>query len=834
MRLSRRLLVVAALACVAVLAVALGGPVVALTCIGSIAGAVAVALLQPQISRLRPGLGTEDAAAAEQTHAADEAAAGNEAPADAAPEQAEEPVANEEPTAAETPQAEPTAEAEAPAAEAADKPAVREPARKAAPAPTRVGLDMDMLARALFLSNEPIEVLRLVARDIKTRKTNSSLAPVCGIPRRPTGAELYLMRMLSEAGILEEDLDNLSIRIVRLSTSGLFYVRVQDERLPYPTMLRLLRIEAALNALQMAAGGPGGLDALSLEDAYVLFQRIVGSIEAEPLLAPADEGDGEWAVRHHISRGLEAMRLPFRLRADFRVNLAEGRVAFEADVTPPEAFPSSAAVPGIGIVPATSQMRATAARDYNLRIAHLLASLAFSASPQVTDVWVAGVLDTPLSHECHYSVRFDRARFELLDLASGIDPVASALSFGATLAQKDDGLAPVEQGFSLSDELFCPARRYEAPERSVRALTDEAAKALGTSRVSGLAVDEADRRTQVAEHIMRGACESTSGNVSLILSLVEDDPDPSVRLAAERTVSKLIDGVIEDDPLVIAEEFCEGDALSRAVRRAQDLLADGDPVAAERAITRALGPLEATGAYDDSATVCYRFFGSYPERVLYNRLMAKDGVTTLLVPEAYPWALALRSMAQLMQGRPEEALAGARRCVEVCPLSAHARLHLVQCLDSSGERDEALQALNDLLEIAHDSVGIGFGYYRLAYMLWQQGDTSGAQACYKRAVRFAPVAVIPVPQGFDPANLPNVSDLRSIVIDKRDDKVLMARSIPLAPTGKVRKAFDEAARAALDAEVFPVARSLVQAFAELTRDDVTLGVLRSIEEEPDC
>ena len=815
---------VALLACAIVLAAVTGTSVMIPTLVGSAIGASLVLLLISRDKALEKPEPQVTAPAPEPTASGD--APATEAAQDSA-------AASTDVAAAEEPPAHATSDEQAELEQTVEPAPEPVTAPEPAPKPTRVGLDMDMLARLLFLSNEPIEVLRLATRDIKTRKTNSSLAPICGIPMRPTGAELYFMRMLTEAGIFDEQLDDVKAKVVRLTTSGLFYIRVLDERLPYPALVSLLRIESALNALQMAADGTTSLSDLSLEDVYVLFQRIVGSIEAEPLPASDEDGDGEWSCRHHISRVLESMRLPFRLHAEYRVNLGQGRVAFETTITSPEQFPSSAAVPGIGIVPATSDMRAMAARDYNLRVAHLLAELAFASSPQVESVWVAGVHDTPASHECLYSVCFDRERFELLDLAEGIDPVESALSFGATISIDGTGLAPVDQGFSLADESFCPRSRYEAPERSSRLLADDAARALGTRRVCGLSVDESDRRSELAELIMRGIGSSTSENVSLIMSLVEDDPDPTVHMAAERTVAKLIAGTLDEDPLVVADEFLDGDALSRAVVRARDLMAEGDPVEAERVLSRALAPIEACGTYDDSPTVRYRFFADYPERVLYNRMLAADGVTTLLVPEAYAWAHVLRSVCLLMQGRTQEALAGARRGVELCPLSSHARLHLAQCLEANGDTDGAIQALSDLLDIAHDGFGVGFAYYRMAFILWQRGDSSGAQACYKRAVRFAPVTIIPIAEGADPKDIPNPADLRSMVIDKRDDKVLTARSIPLAPTRRVREACAEAARAALDAEVFPVARSLIQSFVELDRDDVTFGVLRSIEGEPD-
>ena len=43
----------------------------------------------------------------------------------------------------------------------------------------------------------------------------------------------------------------------------------------------------------------------------------------------------------------------------------------------------------------------------------------------------------------------------------------------------------------------------------------------------------------------------------------------------------------------------------------------------------------------------------------------------------------------------------------------------------------------------------------------------------------------------------------------------------------------EGARAATNAELFGVARDLTRSLCTLSRDDVTYGVLRSLEDEPD-
>lgn len=62
---------------------------------------------------------------------------------------------------------------------------------------------------------------------------------------------------------------------------------------------------------------------------------------------------------------------------------------------------------------------------------------------------------------------------------------------------------------------------------------------------------------------------------------------------------------------------------------------------------------------------------------------------------------------------------------------------------------------------------------------------------------------------------------------------LSSRGIVEAPTQQVSRVFEECMRAAMDAELFPIARQFVKMFDEVTRDDVTFSILRSIEDAPD-
>jgi hypothetical protein len=64
--------------------------------------------------------------------------------------------------------------------------------------------------------------------------------------------------------------------------------------------------------------------------------------------------------------------------------------------------------------------------------------------------------------------------------------------------------------------------------------------------------------------------------------------------------------------------------------------------------------------------------------------------------------------------------------------------------------------------------------------------------------------------------------------------VLNKNGIPLAPTARTSYLLYDGATASVDAEVFPVARELMQVMESLTGDDVIRGIRKSLEREPDA
>ena len=729
--------------------------------------------------------------------------------------------------------------------EADDAPVVDQtPAPVTPTVPTRISkLDFRRLSHELTSTDDPITRLRLFVADIRQREDAASelegQAPPCGL-------ELYAARMLEEAGLFANDVKVPDIEVVRTRRSRMVYLRCLEERIPYLAKCRILELEGALNAIRFACASLPA-DAM-MEEAYVLNQGLARSIvaQAASIDEPMDLEDvgewpeGEWTVRYGISRAAETLQLPHRLQLRFRTNVSDGNVAMEIDLTPADVFAKSCVVDDLGIVPTTGDMRQKAAADYALRLALLMAASAFRCSGRIRHVWVAAVQETATRRMCYLSVDFDRWRFSRIDLSDIQDLEETYRAFAPVMRLEDGWLRPVKQGFHLGEERFCPMRRYQSVSLSSRRLEGHLADALGTDHVSGLSIEEADGRAFVANAIMMQLApaeqeDATRRNVSTVLRLAGDDPDPTVRTAAERVVRAMVDGRLGEDAHEVGEEFVRGDALTRANDRAKDLMAQQRPAEALEVIAPVLSQLDDAGVYDDSDHVDFRYYNSYVERALSNRHREALGAgkTIMLVPDAYYEAHLLVSVCALMGGDPERALRHAQRLVTLAPYDLRSHLHEARCLEVLGRDDEATERLRSLLERAYDPQGVAIAYYRMAFFQWKAGHPACAQACYEMAMRYMPQTVPTIAMQISLLQLQHGAELMDSPSDEQIEEQLRMHDIPLAPTEETSALFYDCARASLDAEIFPVALNFARVMAAFPADDVIAGVIRSLEDEPD-
>ena len=615
--------------------------------------------------------------------------------------------------------------------------------------------------------------------------------------------------------------------VLRPQASGLFYIRVEDTSMTYGAKLRLLGIESALNALVFADELLPDPNAATLAELLALRQRTLASISRIEL--ESSDAPGEWAARQHLSYLLESLRLPYRLSCEYRMNLELGEAAAMIVLPPANLFPRTVAGDNGAVVPASADMRRRAEADYAARLALLVARALLACSPEVERAWVSCVLDEPEGVVCLVSGNICRAELELMEASDSADPVALLAEHAMRIRSKGGALESVEEAFSLEERRFCPEGRNVAPELSIRDLPDDAARALGAEHVRDLGIDARRGCADLAPAIMFGLGPSTAENVEWILSLTKDNADALVRRSGERTVRKLIEGSLEDSPLLIADEFAVGDDFRQAAERSRDLVSSGRMDEAAALLEPVLSQASAEGLYVDADGVVWRSFGSFAERILYNRTLAEPGVRTELVDAPYRACLLNYAAALLALGRTEDALATARRLHEISPFSAQAAAMHASCLEMSGQPEEAKRTLSDMLRRACDRDALSGLYYQLSLVLWRQGRMLSAQACHQMALTFLPpaaaAAFAEMRRSFIMATLGTAPEELSETHVKR---LLAQEDIPIAPADETREIIIEAARAALDAQVFPVARELLGQLASMSHDDILLSMMRSL------
>lgn len=215
--------------------------------------------------------------------------------------------------------------------------------------------------------------------------------------------------------------------------------------------------------------------------------------------------------------------------------------------------------------------------------------------------------------------------------------------------------------------------------------------------------------------------------------------------------------------------------------------------------------------------------------------------TVMLVPDALFEARMCLSVAYGEKHQLNKAIVQAQRLVDIAPVDTRARMVLINSLVHAKKVDEAQTQICQLMQLAHENESLAFAYYNMAHIQAYKHHQLAAKACYDLAVHFMPeleeasatpahmylsegriVPVIIHNDGFDVEHIPT-DDIQEI---------LQAYNIPIAPTKQTISFLLKGTKAAINAELFSVARNFVRHMFNLTQDDVFVGIARSIERSP--
>ena len=604
---------------------------------------------------------------------------------------------------------------------------------------------------------------------------------------------------------------------------------------------RIWAIEAALNLGQDAARMPDP-PATADERARAL---LAGVARLEPVRHPGSrfrdalcEGaadQGEWAVRLAFADCLNNLPAPFRMIADFRLNVSEGLLGVRVAVPRPAAFRFM-----------REAERAPLACAYAYDLALLVARTAFDASPTIrraaVDCHEAGGPD------CVLSVELTRSSIERAAAAPREGGLPEPSAELRVRRRADGWLAPVESLLPFADAALCPPGRSRPVELDDEPCPEAVVRACGARRRSELGIAESVVRWDAWERVaddFGGLGDTTEDAVAALSGLRAGATDATVVEACERTVRALIAGelVVEDvDGLI--ECFVDGFPLQRAVRRAAPLAmsadADPDEVAdALSALEDEIARFESRSLPRDDERVVYRYFRSVPERVTYNLDLA-DGRVVRLVPDAYALAHQYASMLGRRAARPgslDRALAHAERAAELAPCTVETSLARADCLRDLGRVDEAVRVASEAAERCATVEGLSLCLYRLAGLTYDLGMVEASVACYRRCIEL----------GGDEVAVPARREL-SVLVEHEHEALAASRLDPASLTGARLAAVLEgsglpagsterisarllaAAVACVDAGIFSSADALLRALLQDSGycDDALFNVLGSI------
>ena len=631
-------------------------------------------------------------------------------------------------------------------------------------------------------------------------------------PGGASGFELYAARLLEEAGSsrLRAIAAHADIGAGRLSTTGLAWLRFDEDALDGEERNAVLAVESALNRLALieasvaAADGAGALYA-GYDEGFCSeldWRALCGIAAGAGALArgsgqpneprgmfgvQAAQG-GEWDVRTRFAQACEGLRLPFRLEYRFDADAAAGVLAVECSAPLPGAFPAARWDAARAMWEDVRALRGWAASAYAMRLAAVLAAAAFGAGIGMARA-VVTVRPGSLGGQAGMSLAFDRIPFladvlprieagALADPAVACDPAAVL----ALLDPADRSTAFLENGFFATvqplDAGLAERRPLWMDERPLPASLSATLRADRACELDVLHDEDADLTALVAE-ALEGAESSPLASIAVLEEL-------SARVG-ERECGRGLGAEAADGAPAASAAPAGGGRMplycANPAARALVALADGD------AGTR----------YRKASDAAFA---------------AHSGLSRLY----------------LKVGDAPRALEAAEACRSSAPTSLPGYLDAVSVHMEGGRFAEAEALLRRAQRFAVSRAESFYLCYRLAYALWRQGRVEQALACYA-AVADGGGAMAGQAEA-EMADLMKQEGLRQRPSPEAAAAALRADGIAAVPSGEAAELLAQVAVGLADAGLLEAAAPLALAAAQITGDDALLAAARSLEGVP--
>ena len=432
------------------------------------------------------------------------------------------------------------------------------------------------------------------------------------------------------------------------------------------------------------------------------------------------------------------------------------------------------------------------------------------------------------------TVRFTRDEFLERVRQDGLEhPQDTYRMFNAAIdVDENGGLKQIVPDFDLRDRGFAPSGSQEEPEMADHEFTPEAARGLGARNAFGLSIQRVDVMQRADSEFHRLASDATMPSVAKAQEatrIIDSIADPELSEQSAAIAGALIDG--RDTPAI---ELNLAGRIDNERAHMHDLLFSGQADQACESAENLLKRMDALYAQGDGVP---RYFNSYAERVVYNRLFATPDERTVLIPDnLFYMHMEMADMYAQLKGS-KEALPHLNAMVAYAPSYPLAHLKLAVQLARDEDWDSARAACLNALLVALDRDDAAFAYYRLAYAEWMQDRFDTAAAAYIMSNHIAPGQIMTLEEEL--RELVSRADSQCILVPENVQEaamVLRHHGLPVWPDTEAAGIVQQAVRITVDEGLFVPARTLAVAAARMNDtesngiDVVQAQFIRSLSE----
>lgn len=587
-----------------------------------------------------------------------------------------------------------------------------------------------------------------------------------------------------------------------------------------------------LDAMEEALKNPFSSSSFKSDKALMAFS----SQKAKEASASSLDPGGEWDFRKAFFSISSLFRLPLAVEYSVCLSKPADKAALRLNVGKADLVPEFLAPHPLG--------RRYLIFLYSLSVAKALCAVIFGIDSSIKEVELF-IESSPLNHPWAISSAFlAKGSFKREDfLREGNEKDAQAFfnarfagaivkgPYFSPLPSSPIPLSSIESGrrswnslLGGSDPSFVQPIHSAFPENSWDEVPKKFIAPLGTSFVADLSIERKRVLQKVCStfdslfRLVKEDKMSKARAIDEIRAICELLPDPELKQAGHLSGSLIEKG--EGAPNF---DFSLEGEVERAQEEAARLFSDRDTSAKAVQFLEEKVKRAETG-FNLLPLAPSRYFGTYAERVIYNRLLASKGEYTVLLPRAiFSAHVELEEMISKFNG--PGALEHANWQVVHAPATPLSHLNQYKELLRLQDLEAAQAAARNMLEVSVKNKHVAMAYRNLGYCFWMEGDLPMASACYRLAGAIDSSEdlirteswLLTKSARFSHTPLPDPGEVLGLLND---------RSIPVYPDLPGIKVAKSAAEALVDFGLFIPAQNILSSLSTLP-DEGILSLIAS-------